>query len=67
MISVKSDLNYYNGIIFKSFVEGVPDGVLSGGQYDKLMDNMNRNSRAIGFAVYMDYLGKPSTLACWHK
>ena len=58
--SVVSDLNYYNGIIFKGFVEGVPDGVLSGGQYDKLMDNMNRNSRAIGFAVYMDYLGKLS-------
>lgn len=56
--SVVSDLNYYNGIIFKGFVEGVPDGVLSGGQYDKLMDNMNRNSRAIGFAVYMDTLGR---------
>ncbi|MBQ6495882.1 MAG: ATP phosphoribosyltransferase regulatory subunit [Firmicutes bacterium] len=58
--SVVSDLKYYNGIIFKGFVEGVPDGVLSGGQYDKLMDNMNRNSRAIGFAVYMDALGKLS-------
>ncbi|MDO4870028.1 MAG: ATP phosphoribosyltransferase regulatory subunit [Bacillota bacterium] len=58
--SVVSDLNYYNGIIFKGFVEGVPDGVLSGGQYDKLMNNMNRKSRAIGFAVYMDYLGKLS-------
>lgn len=58
--SVVSDLNYYNGIIFKGFVEGVPDGVLSGGQYDRLMDSMNRNSRAVGFAVYMDYLGKLS-------
>lgn len=56
--SVVSDLKYYNGIIFKGFVEGVPDGVISGGQYDKLMDNMNRKSRAIGFAVYMDALGK---------
>lgn len=58
--SVVSDLDYYNGIIFKGFVEGVPDGVLSGGQYDRLMDSMNRNSRAVGFAVYMDYLGKLS-------
>lgn len=55
--SVVSDLKYYNGVIFKGFVEGVPDGVLSGGQYDKLMRNMNRKSRAIGFAVYMDTLG----------
>ena len=33
--SVVSDLNYYNGIVFKGFVEGVPSAVLSGGQYDK--------------------------------
>lgn len=58
--SVVSDLKYYNGIIFKGFVEGIPDGVLSGGQYDRLMKNMKRKSRAIGFAVYMDALGKLS-------
>ncbi len=60
--SVVSDLKYYNGIFFKGFIEGVPDGVLSGGQYDKLMLNMNRKSKAIGFAVYMDALGKLSKL-----
>lgn len=58
--SVVSDLKYYNGIIFKGFVKGVPDGVLSGGQYDKLMANMKRKSKAIGFAVYIDNLGKLS-------
>jgi ATP phosphoribosyltransferase involved in histidine biosynthesis len=58
--SVVSDLKYYNGIIFKGFVAGVPDGVLSGGQYDKLMKRMKRTSRAIGFGVYMDNLGKLS-------
>ena len=58
--SVVSDLKYYNGIIFKGFAAGVPDGVLSGGQYDKLMKNMKRTSRAIGFGVYMDNLGKLS-------
>ncbi len=58
--SVVSDLKYYNGIIFKGFSAGVPDGILSGGQYDKLMKSMKRTSRAIGFAVYMDNLGKLS-------
>ncbi|MGX8773904.1 MAG: ATP phosphoribosyltransferase regulatory subunit [Bacillota bacterium] len=58
--SVVSDLKYYNGLIFKGFVAGVPDGVLSGGQYDKLMKRMKRTSRAIGFGVYMDSLGKLS-------
>ena len=56
--SVISDLKYYNGIIFKGFVQDVPDGVLSGGQYDKLMKSMKRTSRAIGFGVYIDSLGK---------
>ncbi len=54
--SVVSDLNYYNGIVFKGFVEGVPSAVLSGGQYDKLMKKMKHSSNAIGFAVYLDML-----------
>ncbi len=54
--SVVDDIHYYNGIVFKGFVRGVPDAVLSGGQYDKLMRKMKRNSGAIGFAVYTDML-----------
>ena len=54
--SVVNDMNYYNGIVFKGFVSGVPSGVLSGGQYDKLMRKMRRSARAIGFAVYLDML-----------
>ena len=54
--SVVDDIHYYNGIVFKGFVRGVPDAVLSGGQYDKLMRKMKRKSAAIGFAVYMDLL-----------
>ena len=54
--SVINDMNYYNGIVFKGFISGVPTGVLSGGQYDKLMKKMGRSSSAIGFAVYLDML-----------
>ena len=54
--SVINDLKYYNGIIFKGFVEGIPASVLSGGQYDKLMQKMKRNGGAVGFAVYLDML-----------
>ena len=50
------DIHYYNGIVFKGFIRGVPNAVLSGGQYDKLMRKMKRESSAIGFAVYMDLL-----------
>ncbi|MBQ9030876.1 MAG: ATP phosphoribosyltransferase regulatory subunit [Parasporobacterium sp.] len=54
--SAVSDLNYYNGIIFRGFISGVPEEVLSGGQYDRLMKKMGRKSRACGFAVYLNKL-----------
>lgn len=53
-LSVVNDSRYYNGIVFKGYVPGVPSAVLSGGQYDSLMQRLNRRSGAIGFAVYMD-------------
>lgn len=54
--SVVDDIHYYNGIMFKGFVEGIADSVISGGQYDRLMQKLKRRSGAIGFAVYMDQL-----------
>ncbi|MBR6676580.1 MAG: ATP phosphoribosyltransferase regulatory subunit [Clostridia bacterium] len=54
--SVIGDIKYYNGIVFKGFVSGVPSSVLSGGQYDRLMKKMMKKSGAIGFAVYLDLL-----------
>ncbi len=54
--SVINDMSYYSGVVFKGFVNGVPGGVLSGGQYDNLMKKMHRTSGAIGFAVYLDVL-----------
>lgn len=59
--SVVSDINYYNSIVFKGFVDGVPTSVLSGGQYDKLMRKMSRKSNAIGFAVYLDLIERLDT------
>ena len=54
--SVVDNVHYYNGFVFKGFIQGVPSRVLSGGQYDKLMQKMRRNCGAIGFAVYTDEL-----------
>ena len=54
--SVVDDLHYYNGFVFKGFLRGLPGSVLSGGQYDKLMQKMKRSAGAIGFAVYLDLL-----------
>ncbi len=54
--SVLNDMNYYSGIAFKGFINGIPASVLSGGQYDNLMRKMGRKAAAIGFAVYLDML-----------
>ena len=54
--SIVNDMNYYNGIVFQGYIDGLPSGVLSGGQYDELMARMSRSGRAVGFAIYLDLL-----------
>lgn len=54
--SVINDRNYYNGFVFRGFLDGICGRVLSGGQYDNLLRRMGRTSRAVGFAVYLDLL-----------
>ena len=54
--SIVSDMNYYSGIVFKGYVEGIPDSVLSGGRYDSLLAKMGCKKGALGFAVYLDGL-----------
>ena len=54
--SLVNSMDYYNGIIFQGFVEGIPFSVLSGGRYDRLPEKLGKKQGAIGFAVYMDRL-----------
>lgn len=61
--SLLNDITYYNGIVFRGYIKGIPDGVLSGGRYDRLMRKMDRTSDAIGFAVYLDRLAGYYTTA----
>ncbi len=59
--SVVNDCNYYDGVIFQGFVNGIPDSVLSGGRYDRLLERMGKKCEAIGFAVYLDRLERFGT------
>ena len=54
--SLVNDMNYYTGIAFKGFVQGISESILSGGAYDNLMRKMGKNFGGIGFAVYLDKL-----------
>lgn len=54
--SVVNNMSYYNGIVFRGFLNGIHEGILAGGQYDKLMHKLGHSCGAIGFAVYLDLL-----------
>ncbi|MBR5741934.1 MAG: ATP phosphoribosyltransferase, partial [Firmicutes bacterium] len=54
--ALSGDTNYYSGIVFKGYLAGIPEAVLSGGRYDRLMRKLGRKSKAAGFAVYTDRL-----------
>ena len=54
--SIEGDMGYYNGFLFRGYIEGIPTGVLSGGQYDELMEKMGKASGPIGFAINLSLL-----------
>lgn len=49
--SMINNLNYYTGIIFKGYLEGISQVVLQGGRYDNLSQNFGKKIDAIGFAI----------------
>ena len=49
-------IDYYTGVVFRGFAQGVGAPVLSGGRYDELLGAFGRPAPAIGFAVYVDLL-----------
>jgi len=52
--SLVNDMSYYNGIIFKGFISGIPTEVLSGGRYDPLLSRFGMSCGGCGFAIYLD-------------
>ncbi len=54
--SIINDADYYNGLIFQGYVDGVPGTVMVGGRYDLLLRRFQKPQGAIGFAVYLDAL-----------
>lgn len=46
--------DYYTGIVFKGYIEGHGEEVLSGGRYDRLLVQYGQDVGAIGFAINVD-------------
>lgn len=49
---------YYTGVIFRGYIEGSGDTVVSGGRYDTLLQQFGSSLPAIGFGVSVDSLTK---------
>ena len=47
-------IDYYTGVVFRGYVEGAGDAVLSGGRYDALVGSFGRQAPATGFAIDVD-------------
>lgn len=46
--------SYYTGIIFRGYIEGYGQPILSGGRYDNLLKEFGKDEKAIGFAVNVE-------------
>lgn len=57
-LSIVNDIDYYNGIIFKGYVQELGKSVLAGGQYDQAMEYLGKKADAIGFAVYLNEINR---------
>lgn len=57
-LSIMDDLHYYNGLIFRGMIQGIPAPILYGGRYDNLLSAMGKEGKAAGFAVYLDLLNE---------
>ncbi len=57
-LSMVSEFDYYNGIIFKGYLPSIPTPVLSGGRYDTLSMGYKKAVPAIGFSLALDDLIK---------
>ena len=55
-LGITPRLNFYTGIIFRGFIEGSGNVVLSGGRYDDLIGSVKDDFKGIGFSINVDEL-----------
>jgi len=55
-LGMLSKYSYYTGIIFKAYTYGSGEYVVTGGRYDKLLEQFGKKAPAVGFAIVVDRL-----------
>lgn len=55
-LGMLSKYQYYTGIIFKAYTYGTGDYIVTGGRYDKLLQQFGKDAPAVGFGIVADRL-----------
>lgn len=63
-LGIVQKIEYYTGIVFRGYVEGIGEAVLSGGRYDSLLETFGSDLSACGFGLNVSALAElfPATL-----
>lgn len=56
--SILNDADYYNGLIFQGYINGISREVMAGGRYDNLLQRFGKKQCAVGFALYLDTISQ---------
>ncbi len=59
-LSLAGEMEYYNGLMFRGYLQGLPRPLLRGGRYDLLIRKFTPGAGAVGFAVYLDEMDRLS-------
>lgn len=57
-IGLVHQIDYYSGVVFRGYIQGSGESVVTGGRYDSLFDAFGAVMPAIGFAVNADAVAK---------
>ncbi len=55
-LATANDMDYYTGIVFRGYLDGVGEAILGGGRYDNLMKNFEFDEGATGFGVNLSLI-----------
>lgn len=51
-----SEFDYYTGVTFAGYTQGIGEPVATGGRYDNLLANFGKDRPAIGFGIFIEEL-----------
>lgn len=55
-LGMLSKFQYYTGVIIRGYTYGTGEMIVTGGRYDRLMEQFGKDASAVGFVIVMDHL-----------